>query len=395
MAPKVLLFQWAGSAYDSLRGLLRLVGSELQEEGVEVISVTIDTPDFQSSLLHLLATGNVICAIGMSGVGADAFVNNECLLWEKAKVPFFNWNCDHPCYFPSRHAIRSPYLLHGYVFPDHARYTQEHLNPNGVAFSAHLGIPPSRIFGDRPFSISERNGRIVFTKSSADTLAIEAKWRAMPPPIRQLAFAGAEELAHRSTGEFLPTFQRLAESLGIHLSGNSALTLALIREVDAYIRFRRTNLVLEALKDYPIDVYGVGWNHIDLQGRRAVLKGPIPWSEMTPVLPRYLGCLSLNPLIEESVHDRTFFAIGAGVVPIANSNAFSRAHMPELETYAYRFDVESIRGAVDAMLADPSKAIQRVEEARMRLAGEFSLKQSVRRILSVSTLVPFNARCAQ
>ena len=395
MAPKVLLFQWAGSAYDSLRGLLRLVGEELEEEGVEVISVTIDSPDFQSSLLHLLGTGNVICAIGMSGVGSDVFVNDECLLWEKARVPFFNWNCDHPCYFPSRHAIRNPYLLHGYVFPDHARYTQEYLNPNGVAFSAHLGIPPSRIFGKGPAPVSERNGRIVFTKSSADTLAIEAKWRGMPPPIRQLAFAGAEELAHRSTADFLPTLRRLAEALGVHLSGNSALTLALIREIDAYIRFRRTNLVLDALKDYPIDVYGTGWEHINLQGRRAVLKGPIPWGEMTSVLPRYLGCLSLNPLIEESVHDRTFFAIGAGVVPIANSNTFSRTHIPELETYAYRFDAASIRSAVDAVLSDPRKAIQQVEDVRVRLAAEFSLKQSVRRILSVSTLVSFNARCAQ
>ena len=52
----------------------------------------------------------------MSGIGTDLSVDGK-LIWEAAKVPLFNWNCDHPCYFPMCHAIRNSYLLHGYVFP--------------------------------------------------------------------------------------------------------------------------------------------------------------------------------------------------------------------------------------------------------------------------------------
>lgn len=390
---RILLLQWSGSAYDSLRGFLRLAGEEFAADGHEVHTVVIDHPGWQDKL-NAAVGGGALFALGMSGVGADLTTGDKHLLWEAVKIPFFDWNCDHPCYFPNRHAIRNRYLLHGYVFPDHARYAMRHFNANGSACFLHMGIPPRRIFAGAPLPARARNGRIVFTKSGADTNSIEARWRSFVPPLRELVFAAAEELYHRSTADFLEVLGRLAEPHGLLLDGNSELTLNLIREVDTYVRFRRASLVVDAVLRYPVDVYGTGWEHIDWSGGSAAYKGPADWNRMTTLLPGYLGCLSTNPLIDESVHDRSFFALAANVVPVADSNAFSRRHMAGLERYAFRFEPQSIRAAVEALLAGPEQALEHTEAAWRALDPVFAMRESLRRLAVYARMVATNARCA-
>lgn len=311
---------------------------------------------------------------------------------EARKVPLFDWNCDHPAYFSRRHALRSRYLLHGYVFVDHARYAMRHLNANGVAFAAHLGIPPRQIFDGAPRPLAARNGRILFAKSGADTDAIEAGWRRLVPPLRDLLFAAAEELFGRPTADHLPTVQRLGEAHGLVLDGNSRLALLLIRELDAYIRFRHARLVLDAVRSYPVDVHGDGWDHVD-QGAGAMrFLGRTGWQDFAAMLPGYLGCLSTNPLVEHSLHDRSFFALAANVVPLHDSNPFSRTHLPALERFAFRFDADSVKAAMEALLADPGTALALSEQAWEQTAERFSLRASLRLILHAVRMVPTNAR---
>lgn len=391
---RIIIIQWGGSAYDSLSGLLRLASDELTADGYEVHTIDINHPDWLDKLKAVLARGGVLYAMGMSGVGSDLYTDDKRLLWEAAKLPFFNWNCDHPCYYPSRHVIRNRYLLHGYVFPDHARYAMQHFNANGTAFFSHMGIPPRRIFTNPPLPARGRNGRILFTKTGGNINSIEARWHSFVPLHRDILFAAAEELFHRSTADFLSVLQRLAEPHGLMLDGNSELTLAFIREVDLYVRCRRANLVVDAVLQYPVDVYGKGWDHIDWSRGAATYNGHADWNQMITLLPGYLGCLSTNPLIDESVHDRSFFALAANVVPVADSNAFSRQRMPELERYTFHFDRHSIGTAVEALLAEPEAALERTEAVWGALEPVLSMRQSLRRIAAYASLVLANARCA-
>ena len=328
----------------------------------------------------------------MSGIGIELEIDGKPL-WEAAKVPLFNWNCDHPCYFPARHAIRSPYLLHGYVFPDHARYGIRHLNPNGAAFAVHLGIPPRSLFPAGPEPAERRNGRIVFTKSGADTNKIEETWRKYGTDLRHIVFAAAEELLARSTADFAPVIQGIAERHGLFLEGNNRVMLLLIRELDSYIRFRRANLVMEAARRYPVDVFGTGWDHVAGDGGPARFHGATNWRAMVGQLPNYSGCLSTNPLVTESVHDRVFFALAAGVPPIGDGNTFTQATMPLLDRYTFGFTPESVAAAIEAVLADPVEAINRTEATHQALSGRFALARSVQRIVQFAGLHPLNTPC--
>jgi hypothetical protein len=392
MAAKILILRWAGSAYDSLGGLLDLIAAEFAAQGFTTVMFAADGPEWARRLLQVLNEADFAFALTMSGIGADLAVNGTSD-WEATKVPLFNWNCDHPCYFPSRHVVRNRFLVHGYVFPDHARYNITHLKPNGSAFAVHLGIPPRSLFPAAPLPLQSRNGRIAFTKTGADINRIEATWRSYVPELQEVVFAAAEALFHRSTADFIPVLREIGEPIGLFLDGDNQLTMMLIREIDAYIRFKRANMVMDAILRFPVDVFGSGWEHIKWDGAQARLHGVKPWRMMIEDLPLYVGCLSTNPLIEESVHDRVFFALAAGVAPISDSNAFSRAHMNALEPYAFNFTRERIEQAVEAVLAGPAEAIGHTETTWRDLAARFGMQHAARQIVQFAALHGLNARC--
>jgi len=392
MANRVLILRWSGSAYDSLGGLLELTAQELTAQGLDVTLFSADLPDWPQQLLQVLNQGGFSFALTMSGIGVDMALDGKPI-WEAVKVPLFNWSCDHPCYFPIRHGVRSPYLLHGYVFPDHARYNVRHLKPNGAAFAVHLGIPPRTLFADSPRPPAARNGRLLFSKSGADTDKIEATWRGYSQDLQQILFSAAEELFARPTADFLPVLQRIAEPFGMFMDGNSRLALLLLRELDNYIRFRRANLVMRAVLRYPVDVCGTGWDHIDFEFAAARFLGATTWRTMIDQLPGYTGCLSINPLVDESVHDRVFFALAAGVPPISDGNAFMRAKMGLLEPYMFGFTREAIEQAVDAVLSRPVEAIARTDDTWSALAMPFGTRRAARQIIQFATLHSLNAPC--
>jgi hypothetical protein len=392
VAAKILILRWAGSAYDSLGGLLELIAAEFATRGFTAVMFAADGPEWPRRLVQVLDEADFAFALTMSGIGADLTVNGS-LVWEATKVPLFNWNCDHPCYFPSRHVVRNRFLMHGYVFPDHARYSITHLKPNGSAFAVHLGIPPRSLFPAAPLPLQSRNGRVVFTKTGADINRIEAAWRSYVPELQAVVFAAAEALFHRSTADFMPVLREIGEPVGLFLDGDNQLTMMLIREIDAYIRYKRANLVMDAILRFPVDVFGSGWEHIKWDGAQARLHGVKPWRMMIEDLPRYVGCLSINPLIEESVHDRVFFALSAGVVPISDGNAFSRTHMSALEPYAFSFTRERIEQAVEAVLAGPAEALEHTETTWRDLAVRFGMQRSARQIVQFAALHGLNARC--
>ena len=395
MAGSILILRGTSSAYDFIGGMLGLVAQEMEALGQRVVSFSTDELGWSRRLADLLQQEPFDFALTMSGIGVAAAPPGKVLIWEAANVPLFNWNCDHPCYYPPRHGVRNRFVLHGYVFPDHAHYNIRHLNPNGMAFAVHIGMPPRHLFPGAPLPLSERNGRIIFSKSGRDPNVIEADWRKRMPLFRDILFAAGEELLHRSTADFVPVLQRIAEQYGVLLNGNSELTLSLLQDLDSYVRFRRGDMVMHALLNHPVDVFGTGWDHVRRDGARAVFHGAIPWQAAAiERLPHYLGCLSVNPLVELSVHDRVFFALAAGVTPVSDGNAFARTLMPGLLPYSFDFTPERIAAAADALLADPAEAMARTEAAWQALSRDFAMRRAAVQIMQFATLQEANARCS-
>jgi hypothetical protein len=153
---------------------------------------------------------------------------------------------------------------------------------------------------------------------------------------------------------------------------------------------------MQTVLRYPVDVFGTGWDHIPWEGARAAYHGAMNWRGTMQQLPRYLGCLSINPLVDESVHDRVFFALSTGVTPISDVNTSSRQRMPGLGRYTFAFGSDGstrdgIEQTIDAVLSDPADALARSDAAGQTLEADFSLRRSAQQIVSYATLHPMNA----
>jgi hypothetical protein len=107
----ILLIQLNESSYNSLNYLQNLLGEEFEKLGFDVEKIEINNPQFKEKLISFLKSGQIYFAMGFSGIGSEILFNNE-LVWDVFKTPFFNWCCDHPCYYPARHKISNQWLLH-------------------------------------------------------------------------------------------------------------------------------------------------------------------------------------------------------------------------------------------------------------------------------------------
>jgi hypothetical protein len=388
MNTKILILTSNSSGYDSLRILLEMAMKELSDIGCESYICSLNEDNFVANLQKLLQENQFKFALCMSGMGLEILSNGK-LLWDEIKLPIFNWNCDHPCYFPSRHLIQSKYVFHGYVFPDHAKYSLQHINKNGLCFSLHLGAPKN-IFKEIDLPLSSRVERIIFSKSSASLESFENKWATYPTALKQILFESAPLLKNAYVEDFVKILNEVSEKYGILMNGGNKLTMALLVELDLYIRVWQSNMVMKSLKSYPVDVYGNGWDHINLDQATAQYKGSISFPDYIAKLPNYLGCLSLNPLVQDSVHDRVFFGIAAGVPPIHNNNRFSIKNLSKLRSLGFNLSEESIQMAADNLLSNRSDAIEATVLARNELGEKYSMHTAMTQMLHIADLNAFN-----
>jgi hypothetical protein len=376
------------TAYDCLHGLLGVAGAELERLGHEVQFLNLSAPDRVERLKAMMsmAGSREMVAMGLSGIGMEIRTDDGRLLWEVAQVPYFNWFCDHPCYVPSRHRLQSRYLVHGYLFPDHAAFTRDFLAPSGPVFAAHVGIPDPGFFNIKPFD--KRNGRLVFVKSGWNKSALEEQYRAtLPPKLFNILFAAIEEARGHTCGAFPEILLRVAARHLTFLTPGEDVFNALLTRLDNYTRAARAQAVGAILADYPVDFLGSGWDELAGGAKRARFLGPTPFHSVREMLGSYLGAVSLNPNVDHSVHDRVFFALGAGTVPIFDANAFSRAELPLLSRYGFGADDDSVRAAVEGVLDRPFEAQAALAATLADVYPRFSMRSSMQDIHQIMTSI--------
>jgi hypothetical protein len=374
------------TAYDSVRGILAMVGAELDRLGHEVHLVELTAPDVGQRLNALLPRRAETIAIGMSGIGLELLTDDRRLFWEAAQIPFFSWYCDHPSYFARRHRIRSRYVVHGYVFPDHAAFNRDALRPESAVFGTHIGIPDPGFFQAAP--PDRRNGRIVFAKSGWNTETLERQFRAaLPRDLLTILFESIEAAHGKTCGAFPDIITEIAAEHLIYLTPGDDIFNALLTRLDNYTRAQRTREVGAVLADYPVDFVGGGWDELAARtdATRARFLGPQSFDTVRASLGGYLGAVSLNPNTDLSMHDRVFFSLGAGTVPVFDANSFSKAHLPRLGSYSFGQDADSLRSAVEALLADPVTAQAATQATLAAVYPRFSMQRSVEQIHRILT----------
>jgi hypothetical protein len=136
-----------------------------------------------------------------------------------------------------------------------------------------------------------------------------------------------------------------------------------------------------------VDFIGGGWDELAASRPRARFLGAMPFDAVRESLGTYLAAASLNPNVDLSVHDRVFFAIGAGCVPIFDTNRFSREHLPRLAPFSFGEDADSIVAAIEAVLSDPAAACAATVATLAEAYPDFSMRRAVQDIHEIATRI--------
>lgn len=373
------------TTYDSLHGILAMAAAEFDRLGHEVHMLNLLSPELPARLNALLPRRAEAMAIGFSGIGLELYTNDKKLFWDEAQIPVFTWFCDHPSYFARRHRLESRYVTAGYVFPDHAQFNRDHLR-SGAVFATHIGIPDPGLFRGLP--PEQRNGRLIFAKSGWKPLELERGYRAtMPPKLFTILFDAIAEAQGKTCGTFPEIILATAAEHLVYPTPGGDLFNAILTRLDNYTRAVRTREVGAVLADYPVDFIGGAWDDLDVTGRPARVLGAMPFDAMRERLGTYLAAVSLNPNVELSMHDRVFFALGAGTVPVFDANIFSRAQMPHLAPFSFGQDPAGIAAAVEAVLADPAAAQAANAATFAELYPRFSMRRAVQDIHEITMTI--------
>ncbi|HLG80326.1 MAG TPA: hypothetical protein VKY22_04875 [Bradyrhizobium sp.] len=380
----ICILSATNSAYLSVRGILLMAGAELDRLGHEVHIINLEEPDTSARIDALLPRRDEMIAIVMSGIGLEIRTKDGQLLWDAVQLPVFNWNCDHPSYFMRRHRFESRYIVHGYVFPDHAVFNRDHLHSNGAAFGTHIGIPDPGFFGALP--AEKRNGRIVFAKSDWNPLRLERAWReALPPKLFAILFDAIALARGKNCSAFPQIICDVAAQHLVYLTPGGEIFNAILTRLDNYTRAVRTREVGAVLSNYPVDFIGGGWDDFKAETRHARFLGAMPFDALRENLGTYLGAASLNPNVDLSVHDRVFYALGASTVPVFDANSFSRENFPRLSAFSFGQDADSIAAAVEAVLDDPAAAQAATAATLAETYPRLSMRRSVQDICEITT----------
>ena len=138
-----------------------------------------------------------------------------------------------------------------------------------------------------------------------------------------------------------------------------------------------------------MDVFGRGWEHIDTFSARARFHGGVDYTTLEAEFPNATASLTMNPNINLSAHDRFFTALGAGIMPVSDSNSYSQASFPELAPYSYDFTPGSIESALERVLANPQTALETARAARTRARPAIGVEKTAAAILQTMQTAGF------
>lgn len=371
------------TAYDSLTGILHLVSAEFTALGHTVMPLPLEKANEWLPVVRAMSERrDPIFVVGMSGLGMDFRFQDQRLMWDALGIPFFTWYCDHPSYFITRHRLESRFLCQSYVFPDHAIFNRDYLQTNGSACAVHIGMPSPGAFPAA--APGDTQDRILFSKSGWDPAALEASLRQILSPRNfRLQFEIIDAAIGGGCMALPEAVMTVAEAYSLYLTPGGDIFNGFLTRADNYIRAVKTTAVASVLIHHPVDFYGTGWGYLQPQATQARFFGAVPFNRIREILSGYLGAASINPNVDLSLHDRTFFALSAGVVPLYDHCTFSRTHMPLLDPYGFRFTPGSIQAAVEALYHNPAEARERAALTRQTMTPKFSMQASALEIADI------------
>ncbi len=361
----------------ALEGIGRAFAPVLKQMDLELLEISLLD---LAPLLPLLQSPDalkirfVLTWVGM-GMDISAQQNGQNInVWQELGIPLITLHGDSPCYFFDRHRVLGNRFISLYGFTEHCDLRRRLPYRNGP-----IGIVPpillDHIAVDELDIQAKRDGTLLFLKNGRD-----------PADVRQMWTAGVEIRVRRALCELADEFEHHLDS-ATHDRIDDAVTqyfiqcdfdieqllnlrLFFIAQLDDYVRAVKCTRIAEWLMDFPVEIRGNNWGHLDFSGKKATCNNDCNFVDSIRLIRESLGMIDVSPNTSSMPHDRVMRAYGAHTMCLTNSGQSFIHELPYEDELTYSFDKESFQSRVVGLLADKTATVDRgiaVSEAFKKL----------------------------
>lgn len=386
---KVVILNWSAGENDPFTVVNASIRQHFRACGKNVEVVEISEHNWPARIAEIAPAG-VEFAFSRQGLGSHIPVGKQGeSLWDILKIPLVCIHADHPCHMPLNHQLESRYCFHLYTNADFARYSNRHFRR--VRSASVIDIP--QLF--REPRLEHRAGDyFVVAKNINDPSDTERAWQErLPKQVFDAFMLAAETLKSRITGEsYVEMHDVLDDLIAQHNleclspSANIVGYHDYHSQLDHYLRSYKAMAAVAALRDFPIRIYGRGWervaqgaspSHTFESGRNMADSQFLYYSRF--------GLIDISP--SKRLHDRARRAMVNGSPFLSSANLEdSFANIERFDRLFFSFRSYELPDKCAAVLRDPDEHLAVAQQFADTYDGRFHVEDFVNRIDDLAKL---------
>jgi len=353
------------TAGDALAGAGRVRRQIFERLGHQFIEINFAQEGAIRLLEQVINAGGVDFAFTLGGIMTDLTATmpdgSSKNGWELSRIPLISIQGDTPAYYFDRH-ISLPMIANIYAFPEHHQFRRRLPQVNGI-----LGVSP--LHAANPLSphdmdiAAKRSGKIVFLKNGNDPKKLRHIWRQAFSPthygwLMDLADALVVHINNPATYDIDGIVVQYFSDKGLDVNFAIKLRLLFVAQLDDYLRRVKSTMMAEALLDFPIEIHGLNWDHVDFQGRRAILVPSADYVKSDTLIKEALAVLDMSPNTGQLPHERAMRSFDFNTLCLTNEQQFFQENFSQHAEFSFRFEPESLRDRVADVLDRPEKYVE-------------------------------------
>lgn len=380
---KVVILNWKAGENDPFTVANETIRQHLHACGKNAEVIEITDLSWPATLAQLASTG-VEFAFTWQGLGSHIMVGDgNQSLWDQLKIPLICIHGDHPSHMPRNHWLESRYCFHLYNNAESARYSNRHFRTKRSA--SVIDIPQLH----RETRLKHKSGDyFVVAKNIYDPATTESAWRQrLTKQVLDAYIIAAETLKARIASElYVDLHDALDEVIirnelewltpGTNISAYHEYHSAL----DHYLRSYKTVTALNSLREFPVRIYGRGWDriaqtapaiHVFERGRNMADSQDLYYSKY--------GLVDVSP--SKGLHDRTRRAMANGTGFLSSANMEdSFADIERFSPLFFSFGVNDLPEKAATVVRDPEAHAVLAQQFGFTYHNRFHFKAFVNRL---------------
>jgi hypothetical protein len=371
----------------ALEGICRAFAPILKEMDLEMVEISLARPETLLPFLQSPDVWKVQFVLSCAGMGMELAVNHngqKINVWQDLGLPFVTLHGDSPSYFFDRHKVLNSRFISLYAFAEHLelrRRLPEIKGPTGIVLPILLDQIPVEALDLK----AKREGTLLFLKNGRDPAEIRTMWMGVAPQVRKALFELVDELERDfesvSGNRIDDLVTEYFAQRNFDIEQMMHLRLFFIAQLDDYIRAVKYVRMAEWLMDFPIQVRGNNWGHVDFTGKKATYVDDCNYTDSVGLIRRSLGTIDLSPNTASMPHDRVMRAFGSHTVCLTNGDQTFMDGLPYKDEVTYSFSKESVQSTVAGLLANKCATVDKGIAVAAAFKEQFPPTRSFERML--------------